>query len=70
MIIKIDGLTYQTKKSNELTAKEIQNKLYENFAGMEKLQCDLDDGGFLLMGRDALQRAQIIFYDDNPEKVV
>ena len=70
MEIKIDGLTYRTKKSNEATAKEVQNKLYENFNEMEKLQCDLDDGGFFVMGKAALQRAQIIFYDNNSKKVV
>jgi hypothetical protein len=69
MEIRIDGLIYRTKKSNEATAKEVQEKVYENFSDMDKLQCELDDGGFFVMGKAALQRSQIIFYDDNSKKV-
>ncbi len=57
--ITIDGKTYITKCGEE-SAKEIADGMYEKFDVFTKLKTQLEDGSYLLIGKEAVQRAVII----------
>ncbi len=61
LTIYVNGLTFKSQKSNEMTAEEAKDIFYDQFEKMNKLEMNLDDGGFLIIGEQALQNAVLVF---------
>lgn len=60
IVIEYDGKRYVSKATDEKVDKEAADSLYAQLSEMEKIQVELEDGGWLLMQRDALRRAVIL----------
>lgn len=58
----LDGKIYKSKKTNEATAEETAEKLFEIIAEMNRFKMELEDGSFLVFGKDAVQRAHFLFF--------
>ncbi len=61
LIIYVNGLTFKSKQSNEMTAEKAKDVFYSQFEKMNKVEMELDDGGFLIIGEQALQNAVLVF---------
>jgi hypothetical protein len=61
MDIIIDGKTYTSKVTNEIGHEECANRIFDEMANMDRFKLQLEDGNYLVIGKDALQRAQLIF---------
>ena len=59
--IDYDGKTYLSKPSEEATALETKDAIFEVIAQMNKLELELETGDFLVMGGRALQSAVLLF---------
>ena len=60
--ITIESKTYKSKSTDEISQKDTAEELYKKLENFNKLQFDLDDGGILLIGQDAIRKAQIVIY--------
>ncbi len=68
IVIRIDGSEYVGKESDENTAGKISEEAYQLLRSAEAdapmaMRVILNDGGILVLGREALMRAQVIYYD-------
>lgn len=61
LTIYANGLTFKSKQSNEMTAEEAKDVFYAQFEKMNKVEMELDNGGFLIIGEQALQNAVLVF---------
>ena len=61
LTIHINGLTFKSKATDEMTAEKAKSVFYEQFEKMNKLEMETEDGGFLIIGEQALQNAVLIF---------
>ena len=61
LTIYVNGLTFKSKQSNEMTADKAKDVFYSQFEKMNKVEMELDDGGFLIIGEQALQNAVLVF---------
>lgn len=61
LTIYLNGLTFKSKVSNEMTAEEAKDVFYSQFENMNKVEMELDSGGFLVIGEQALQSAVLVF---------
>lgn len=62
MIIQIilEGNTYTSPDTDETTADEFSEQIFERMADLDRFKLELDTGGYLVIGKDAVQRAQVI----------
>ena len=44
-----------------MTAEKAKSIFYDQFEKMNKVEMELDDGGFLIIGEQALQNAVLVF---------
>jgi len=56
-----NGITYVGKITDKQTAKKIADIMFDQISTMDRLQLELEDGNFLVIGNDALQNAHLIF---------
>lgn len=64
IIVKYEGDTYTSKESSEDgTAEDVKELIYRDFGQVEKFTVELEDGGHLILGPDAVKRAAIIVKD-------
>jgi hypothetical protein len=61
--IHVNGMTFTTAIDSGMSAKEAKESVYENIEQMHKLEMTLDDGTFLVMGKEALSNSILIFSD-------
>ena len=61
LTIYINGQTFKSKAGNEMTAEKAKDVFYAKFEKMNKLEMETDDGGFLIIGEQALQNAVLVF---------
>lgn len=59
--ITIDGKTYVSVATDKVTPSEAAEQIYNQIDAYTKLKVDLEDGGVLVIGKEAVQRAVIIF---------
>ena len=60
IVIEYQGKRYEGGESAEKTPKELAETLFTEFSSMEKLKMELTGGGFLVMGKQALQSAVVM----------
>lgn len=58
--IYIDGNKFETPDTEEATAEEVRDAIYEDLERLEKIKFDLKGGGFLLLGPDAVKKAVLV----------
>ena len=63
IIIEYNGNTYEGLDTNKRTAKEGKDVMYANFEKLTKLSLELKDGGFIILGSDALRSCVIKILD-------
>lgn len=63
MIIDYAGNRYETPETDEATAEQTKTALYEQLERLNKLELQLKDGGFLLLGSDAVKLCAIQILD-------
>ena len=61
LTIYVNGLTFKSKSGNHMTAEKAKSIFYDQFEKMNKVEMELDDGGFLIIGEQALQNAVLVF---------
>jgi hypothetical protein len=61
MEIFLDGEHYFGKRTEKEDAGNLSDKFYEVASNMDSFRMELEDGSFLVLGKDATQRAHIIF---------
>ena len=61
LIIYVNGLTFKSKSTSEMTAEKAKDVYYAHLEKMNKLEVNLDDGGFLIIGEQALKNAVLVF---------
>lgn len=61
MKIISNGLTYVGKNTDETTSADSSNVMFDNLGRMDVLHFELANGDFLVLGKDALQSAHLIF---------
>jgi hypothetical protein len=61
LTIYVNGLTFKSKSSRKMTAEKAKDVFYAQFEKMNKVEMELDDGGFLIIGEQALQNAVLVF---------
>lgn len=59
IIIDYNGKTYKSKEASEVSQDKAFDAIYDDFEMMQKLNIELEDGGRLIMGTEALRRAII-----------
>jgi len=59
----IDGNTYMSKKNDEVDKETASEDFYDIAGSMDSFKMELEDGRILVLGKDAIQRAQMIFSD-------
>jgi len=68
LVIKVDGMIYKSKESDEETADNVAEQPYQLMHTINKdnraaLKVTLHDGGILVLGQEAVSRAHIIYYN-------
>lgn len=67
MRVKIisNGVTYISKANAEFSANDTSEKIYDGFINTEvaALKFHLEDGSYLVLGKDAISNAHFIFED-------
>ncbi len=59
--VTIDGETYKSKATDEIEHRELADKIYDMIADTNRFKLELENGGWLVLGEDAVQRAQFVF---------
>ena len=63
MTTHVNGMTFESAESNKSSASEACNIFYEKLEAVESIQVKLKDGGFLIIGSEAVKNAVIILND-------
>lgn len=69
VVIRVDGNEYVSGKSDEdLSAKEVAEEVHQLLNDNDPdapttMKTTLNDGGILVLGKEAMSRAQMIYYD-------
>jgi hypothetical protein len=66
MRVEIDynGKTYKSKHIESSSAKDSAQEFYDKMVKLDSIRMDLKDGGYLVIGRDAVQLCVLRLYDD------
>lgn len=64
MIIEVGGNKYVAKNSAEHTASKASEELYFCLNCIEKLHVELENGSFLVLGKETLSRCIFTFVDE------
>jgi hypothetical protein len=51
---------YKSKVTKNITALEAKDAMFEVLDQMNKIEIELEKGGYLLLGKDAVQKATIL----------
>lgn len=62
MTITYEGETYESEETDEITMQAAHDAIYGHMAKLDKLTINLLGGRKLVMGREAVQRAVLVFY--------
>jgi hypothetical protein len=63
LIVEYGGKTYESIEDNSTSAEQVKTAMYNMFEESTKLQLELKDGGYLLLGRDAVRSCAVIILD-------
>ncbi len=63
MIIDYAGNRYETPATDEVTAEQAKDALYSQLEKLNKLELQLEGGGFLLLGPKAVESCAIQILD-------
>lgn len=63
MTVIVNGVTLVSKVNDSGTAKEVASSVYENINNMNSLQFETDTGEFVVLGREVVTNAILIFKD-------
>lgn len=59
--IEYQGKRYESNETTEHTVGEVSEMFYKSFDDMTKFKMELPGGGALIIGKDALQSAVVMF---------
>ena len=63
MILRYEGGLYFSKKTYEVSKYEAAEEFYEKSIQFDNLKMDLEDGGILVLGKEAIRRSTFEFID-------
>ncbi|MCP5079877.1 MAG: hypothetical protein GY951_17720 [Psychromonas sp.] len=61
MTLHINGLTFTSASTDEVSVVDAKATIYENLENMNKLEMECEDGSFIVIGEKALQGAVMVF---------
>jgi len=61
VFVTIDGGTYKSKATDEIGHVDLAEKVFGMMADMDRFKLELENGDWLVIGKDAVQRAQFVF---------
>lgn len=61
MTLHINGLTFTSRVTDEVSVNDAKSAIYENIEQLNKLEMECDDGSFIVIGEAALQNSVIVF---------
>jgi len=61
VFVTLDGETYKSKATDEIGHVELTEKVFGMMADMDRFKLELENGDWLVIGKDAVQRAQFVF---------
>lgn len=61
MTLHVNGLTFSSPVTDEVSVAEAKAAIYENIENMNKLEMECDDGSFVVVGEEALKSSVIVF---------
>lgn len=63
IIIDYNGKTYESRQSTTTTVEQMKQAIYSGFDDFMELEVELKDGGYLILGREAVRSCAIIILD-------
>jgi hypothetical protein len=63
MTVIVNGVTLVSKVNDATTAKEASSAVYDNVNNMNSLQFETEAGEFVVLGRDVVTKAILMFKD-------
>jgi hypothetical protein len=63
IIVEHNGKTYESAENSDITAEQAKIAVYERFDDFTKFEMELKTGGYLLLGRDAVQSCAFTILD-------
>ena len=60
--LTVDGKTYKSIATDDISRDDAVEALYEELANINKFKMELEDGTVLLLPVDVIRRAHIIIY--------
>jgi hypothetical protein len=63
IVVRYAGEVYEMGEDSEASAADVSARLYEDLEHARMLRFALKDGGYLLLGEDALKRCAIMVLD-------
>lgn len=63
MIVRYEGVEYVSQDTDEMSAEDAAEQCYQFAEDTSKLRMILEDGGFLVLPKEAAQRCVVIFRD-------
>lgn len=67
MTLHINGLTFVSKSTDDISMEAAKLSFYSNIDKLNKLEMGCDDGRFIVIGKQALQNAIMIFSETSSE---
>lgn len=61
VVIVFHGNRYESQETTDHTADEVSELFYKDFSSMDKFKMELAGGGSLILGKDAVQNAVVMF---------
>ena len=59
--LHVNGLVFESAITDKISVEKAKSAVYENIENMNKLEMESSDGSFVVIGKDALQSAVLIF---------
>ena len=63
IVIHYQGEQYQSKEACDVTAETAATNFYEGVSESDVFKMELQDGGYVVLGKEALLRAAVLFLD-------
>lgn len=62
--LHVNGMTFESPTTNEVSTEEAKGVIYENIENMDKLEFLCSDGRYVVIGEKALSNAILVFSDE------
>ena len=63
IIIEYQGNTYESAEDKSHTAEQVKDMMYKDFERLNKIQLELEGGGFIILGENVLKSCVIKILD-------